>query len=116
MISLKLDSDTWDIGVNALANIATTDNSSRVAQDVACAVRTFSEECIFDQARGIPYFEAVLGHRPPSQIVNAYVEQEASQVHGVSTAVSNITSISGRTSAGDIFITETTGAVTHVAI
>ena len=116
MISMKLDKDTWDIGLDAMGSIGTVAEPERVAQDVASAVRTFSEECIFDQARGLPYFTAILGQRAPDQLVNAYVEAEAAQVPGVSAAVSAITALTGRTLTGDIAITETTGAVTNVNV
>lgn len=116
MISMKLDPDTWDIGLDAMGSIAATAEPDRVAQDAACAVRTFSEECIFDQDRGLPYFAAILGQRVPAQLVNAYVEREAVLVPGVDAAVSSITSVAGRTLTGEITITETTGALTNVAI
>lgn len=105
MISLALDSITWDLCIGASGNLATVDEPKRIAQDVACAVRTFDGECIFDQSRGIPYFDAILGHRPPAQLVNAYVEQEAAHVPGVTTVASMVQGgLSLRTLTGEVVV------------
>lgn len=101
MISLALGGITWDLNVGASGNLATAEGDHRLAQDVASAVRTFDGECIFDQDRGVPYFDEVLGHRPQAQLVNAYVEQEAARVPGVTRVLATDQGLSLRTLTGE---------------
>ncbi|PXW42180.1 hypothetical protein DET57_114172 [Klebsiella oxytoca] len=55
--SLLLDTDTWDLVVDELGNIATVDNPYACAQDVATACLAIRGECIYEKDTGVPYSE-----------------------------------------------------------
>ena len=52
-------------------NIAFAIGPAAVAQDVASAVRLFRGELWYDTSQGVPYFETILGQRPPMGVMSA---------------------------------------------
>jgi len=72
MDTLFLNPDTWDLVVDAHNNIAVAANPYALAQDAASEIKTFSSECYYDTAKGIPYFEQILGHAPPPSLMKQY--------------------------------------------
>lgn len=78
MASLLLDSDTWDLVVNAAGNIGvTTSDVQAAAQDVACACRLFLNELWYDTTQGIPYFQNILGKLPALGFISAKLQAAA---------------------------------------
>lgn len=55
MKTLKLDNDTWDVGIDDVGNIAVVSGNQRLAQDVASSVRVWKGELPFNTDRGIDY-------------------------------------------------------------
>ena len=65
MDTIKL-TDNWDWTVDADGNWAgLTQADGALAQDAASEGRLFLGEAWYDIARGVPYWQAVLGHWPP---------------------------------------------------
>lgn len=62
-LSLLLNENTWDIGLDDKGNIATTENPYAIAQNVACAVSTFLGESIADTSIGVDYLNFQDGKR-----------------------------------------------------
>lgn len=114
MKTLLLDTETWDLCLDASGNIAVADAPYAIAQDVASAIKTFAGELYFDTAQGIPYFSQILGQRPTLQLVKAAMEKAALTVSGVVKALCLFSSLKDRKLTGQIQITDTTGAVTNV--
>lgn len=102
MSSLLLDQTAWDLVLDANGNIARADAPYAIAQDVACAVRTFLGEIYYDTTRGIPYWTKVLGKLPPASLLIEMINNEALTVPGVVTVQTFITSFSGRAITGNI--------------
>lgn len=107
--TLKLDSN-WDLTVDALGNIASDDTSYAVAQDVASAVRTVRGELFYDVQQGVPYFASVLGQNFSPQLFQAYVEQAALSVPGVTQAQASLEPVTAlRALAGRVRIIDELG-------
>ena len=104
MKSLLLDRTAWDLVLDANGNIAATTAPYSRAQDVACACRLFTWELWYDLARGIPYYEEILGHWPPLPLLKARLVDAALSVPGVKDARAIIT-LNGREAGGQIQFT-----------
>lgn len=112
--TLLLDQTTWDLIVDANGNIAVASAPYAIAQDVASAVKLFAGELWYDIKQGIPYFENILGHRPPLQYVKAQIEAAALTVPEVVQARCLFATFAGRVLTGQVEIIDTTGATNNV--
>lgn len=106
MDTLLLDTQLWDLCLDARGNIALATDPYSVAQDVASAVRTFLGECWYHTNIGIPYFDQVLGHRPPVNILKALIIKASLAVPGCTNPVVFITSFVNRKITGQIQFTD----------
>jgi hypothetical protein len=116
MNTLLLDTDAWDLVLDAGGNIALAEPPYARAQDVASAIRLFLGECWFDTTRGIPYFSEILGHAPPVTIFEEYMVRAALTVPGVASAECTITSADNRTVVGSVTFTSDDGITSTVGI
>lgn len=116
MKSLLLDVARWDLVIDASGNLAIAEDPYALAQDVACAVRTFLGEVYFDDTLGVPYQQKILGHTPPVSLVRYYIEQAALSVEGVASATCTITAITGRQVQGQVTFTSTDGETGSVSL
>lgn len=110
MKTLLLDQTTWDLCLDASRNIAVASDPYSIAQDVACAVRAFLGEVWYDTTLGVPYFQQILGQRPPLSLITSQIEAVALTVPGVATAVCVITAFTDRVVTGQIQLTGTGAA------
>ena len=83
--TLTLDAD-WDLQLDAAGNIMTSSGDYAVAQNVANAVRLFTDDAYYDADRGIPHFALTLGRKPVMSVFRAVVRQAALGVDGVRAA------------------------------
>ena len=83
--TLTLDAD-WDLQLDAAGNIMTSSGDYAVAQNVANAVRLFTNDAYYDPDRGIPHFALTLGRKPALSVFRAVVRQAALGVDGVRAA------------------------------
>ena len=88
--TLLLDPETWDLVIDSNGDIAMAESPYSLAQDVATAICLFKGEAWFDKTAGIPYFEEILGQRPPMAILKARIESAAMSVPGVVKADASI--------------------------
>lgn len=114
--TLLLDTDTWDLTLDAGGNIATTTDSYGIAQNVANAVRLFTNDAWYDPDRGIPHFVIDLGLLPQDSLVRARMTRAARGVDGVAGATVDITGLEDRVLTGTISLTLENGDVANVAI
>ena len=115
MRSLLLDTVAWDICLDTSGNIAVASNPYAMAQDAACAIRTWQGDVYYDTRAGIPYRDQILGQQIPLALVRSYLETEALTVPGVVQARAYFTRFEGRRLAGQVQIADRTGALSAAA-
>lgn len=97
-----LDRQTWDLVLDTTGNIAVATEPYSTAQDVASECRLFAGEAWFDTARGIPYFDQILGGAQPIQALKSSLAQAAMLVDGVTSAQAYLNTVVGREVTGQI--------------
>lgn len=107
-ISLYLNPANWDLAIDYKGNIATASESYAVAQNVACAVKTFSGECWYNTTLGIPYFADLFDPKTLLSMIAAYLEDAANSVQSVKASKANI-ELHGRQLTGTICVTTKDG-------
>ena len=103
---MLLDRGAWDLVVDASHNLAVASDPYSVAQDVASSVRTFSGECWYNTARGLPYFAQILGQSPPLAFVKSQIASTAELVPGCNGPVVFIGGVKNRALTGQIQFTD----------
>jgi hypothetical protein len=109
MQTLLLDQSSWDLLLDADGNVAVASDPYSIAQDAASAIRLIQGELWYDTTQGIPYFDAILGYRPPTSLIKAKFAAAALTVPGVVSAQVFVTGISGRRISGQVQVTTSTG-------
>lgn len=112
--TLTLD-DNWDITLDGAGIIAVSGGAYAVAQNVAAAIRLFTNDSYYDTDSGIPHFEIALGKLPNSSVIRSRYKKAALTVEGVAAAEVEVTSYDGRTCKGNIFITLASGETANIA-
>src|ERR1700730_16212385 len=69
-----LDWETGDSCLDAAGNIAVASAPYSIAQDVATQLSAFLGECWYDTTQGVPYWQQVLGKRPPASLLISLLE------------------------------------------
>lgn len=113
--TLTLDLDAWDLTLDSGGNIATSVGPYALAQNVANAVRLFTNDAWYDPERGIPHFIVDLGLLPQESVLRARVRQAALGVAGVASAELEQLGLADRVLSGNIRLTTTEGATADVA-
>lgn len=114
MSTLLLDTDTWDLVVDAAGNIAVASAPYAVAQDVASAVKLFAGELWYDTGKGVPYFDQVLGQLPPPSLLRQLLANAATTVPTVVTASVYLDALQNRKVTGQIQFTTDDGSTGSV--
>lgn len=104
MNSLRL-TWAWDLALTPGGNLDIVSGERRVAQDVACYVRTWRGECWYQAEDGIPYLVNELATLPPKELVIERAEERAKEVPNVLTAECTLTEFADRVLKGDIQVT-----------
>jgi hypothetical protein len=113
--TLLLDQSEWDLVLDVNGNIALAGVPYSIAQDVASITRTFLGECWYDTTQGLPYWQEILGERPPLNYITQQVEQAALTVPNVVEAKANFTKFENRVLEGQIQVIDTDGETNNVA-
>ncbi|OZA31491.1 MAG: hypothetical protein B7X83_08400 [Polynucleobacter sp. 17-46-58] len=116
MNTLLLDPETWDLVIDAAGNIAMATQPYSIAQDVASACRLFSGELWYDTAKGVPYFEQILGENPPLSLIKAEIVKAALTVPNVVSAQCFISAFDNRGIQGQVQVTDSFGTSSTVTI
>jgi hypothetical protein len=111
MQTLYLDTDTWDLTIDASRNIAVASIPYALAQDAASAIRTFLKEVYYDTTKGVDYWGLILGKSPSLQVLKAQLSNAALTVPGVVWAQVYISSIVERRVAGQVQVTDSSGTI-----
>jgi hypothetical protein len=112
-----LDWSTGSLCLDAFGNIAVAQAPHSIAQDVATQLSTFLGECWYDNTQGVPYWQQILGERPPASLIESLLEEQALNVPDVASAVVTIGGINKQRGAiGQAVITDTDGVDTVVVL
>ncbi len=114
--TLLLDTEAWDLTLDSGGNIATTQDSYGIAQNVANGVRLFTRDAYYDPERGVPHFLIDLGVTPDMSVVRSRIRRAALNVDGVTDANVEITTITDRVMGGTIAVTTAEGDIVDVAL
>lgn len=110
-----LDQSAWDLVLDTNGDWAVASAPYSVAQDVACAIRTFLGENWYDTTQGVPYWQQILGQLPPLSFVRKTLENVALTVPNVKKARVLFASFSDRELTGQIQIIDTDGMAANVS-
>lgn len=109
--TLLLDTVAWDLVLDVYGNIALATDPYSLAQDAASAIRLFQGELYYDTLPGVPYWQSILGRRPPLSLIKQAFVEAALRVPGVKEAQCFITEITDRAIHGQVQVTSTTGTL-----
>lgn len=124
--TLTLSHDDWDLQLDPNGNIATSYGAYAIAQNVANAIRLFTEDAYYDRDRGIPHYMLDLQNKLNKPLVKSKYEEAAESIDGVLSATyTNIQLIdkdtankdlTDRTLTGDLVLEVETGETVNVTI
>jgi hypothetical protein len=116
-LTFLLNWDTGDSCLDAAGNIAVASAPYAVAQDVATALSTFRGECWYDNSLGVPYWQGILGQRPPASYVTSQLEAQALRVPDVADAQATVggTNVK-RGLIGQVLVVDTDGNTTAIPL
>lgn len=104
--TLYLTPDNWDITLDSSGRLQTSAAAYAIAQNVANAVRLFTNEAFFAMDEGIPHFDIELGYtRPALSVLRARMREAALNVDGVLDAQINLDGVKDRRLTGEILLT-----------
>ena len=108
--TLYLTPDNWDITLDSSGRLQTSANAYAIAQNVANAVRLFTNEAFFAMDEGIPHFDIELGKtRPALSVLRARMREAALNVKGVLDAQITLDDVQERKLTGEILLTVADG-------
>lgn len=128
-LSWNTEEDYWDLVLSNTRNWEAIDSdeldpdtgahigeAKYCAQTVANSCRMFRDDAYYFPQEGVPYFENVLGKKPPQSLIYAYLREASFRVP----LVKNITILDyakvNRIISGEIRITTENGSVEDVRI
>lgn len=109
--TLLLDRDAWDLCRDASGNIALARPAYAILQDVASACQLFAGELYYGGDQGISYFDRILGHYQPLQILKAQLIAAARTVPGVISAKVFLTAVKDRAISGQVQVVTSSGTL-----
>jgi len=112
--TLLVDTNFWDLLVDARGDIALASEPYALAQDAASAVKTFAGELWYDTVPGVPYFDAVLGHYPPLNLIKFYLRREALRTPNLVNAQAFLSDYRDRHLTGQLQVTDRSGNITVI--
>lgn len=112
-----LDVTTNDLCLDASGNIAIAAAPYAIAQDVATQLSTFLGECWYDATQGVPYWQQILGQRPPASLLVSLLQAQALKVPDVVSATAILGTVGiQRGVTGQMTITDIDGNTFTTAI
>ena len=108
--------DKWDITLDGAGNLATTSGRYCDAQNIANAVRLFTNDAYVRQRQGVPHFSLDLGIQPALSEVRAIYRETALAVENIAAATVEIAGLDTDTRAmtGTIHSTNENGETVAV--
>ncbi len=115
MDTLYLSPTTGDLCLDSNGNIAVATGEYAIAQDVSSAIKTVLGEVFYNTTLGVPYFQQILGKRPPLPLIKAQLVAAALTVPGVVSAVCYIAKVEAGACSGQVQFKTSTGQTQTVA-
>jgi len=112
MDTLLIDTEDWDLCVDASRHIAVAKNPYALAQGAACAIKAFKGENYYNIDLGIPYYEQILGKSPPLSLIKANLVAAAETVPEVVSARAFVSSFKDGIFSGQVQVVDAAGALT----
>ena len=114
--SLYLKPDKWDITLDGAGDISTTSGRYCDAQNIANAVRLFTQDAYLRQRQGVPHFSLDLSVKPSLSEVRAVYRDTALAVENIADAKVDIYGLDTETRAmtGKITATRENGETVSV--
>jgi len=110
--TLLLDTDEWDLVLDAAGNIAVAAEPYSLAQDAASAIKTYQGECYWDTTLGVPWLSQVFGKSPSLSMLKELFTTAALTVPDVGSAQCFIVAAGSRSISGQVQVTSrSTGQV-----
>lgn len=107
-LTFLLDQSSNDLCLDAFGNIALASAPYAIAQDVATQLKTFRGECWYDASQGVPYWQQILGLKPPVSLIVSELETQALLVPDVETVSASIGGTTkSRNAVGQVIVTDT---------
>jgi len=114
MDTLLLDPASWDLLLDSHGNVALAAKPYAIAQDVASAVKLFQGELYYDQAKGVPHFQSILGAGQSPLFLAAQLEAAALTVPEVVDAQCSDISYADRRASGNLRVIDADGRAQNV--
>jgi hypothetical protein len=89
--------EEWDITLDKNGNLATTEGSYCDAQNVANAIRLFTNDAYLAMDEGVPHFQIDLGIQPAMSEVRSWYRKRAMGVENIRSASVDIERIDKET-------------------
>ncbi len=114
--TLFLTPEKWDLTLDSGGGIATTQGAYAIAQNVANAIRLFTNDAYYDENRGIPHFAIELKTHPALSVLRSRCKEAAEKVPGVKSAEILDLALDNRVLSGVIRLTLQDGSIADVTI
>ena len=103
-------SGDWDLHVTESGNLPTDTKAQGIAQNVANAIRLFTQDAYYFKNKGIPHFLIELRKTPRLNVLRSRIRRVALEVEGVKDADVRLFSIDdSRNLNGIVLLTLTSG-------
>ena len=110
--TILLNPSAWDLLIDGSRNIAVASQPYSLAQDAGSAIKLFEGEDYYDTTRGVPYWDQILGHWPPLQVMKSLLNTAALTVPDVMAAECFISDFIDRRIIGQVQVTGASGTAT----
>ncbi len=115
--TVLLNPRTWDLMLDASRSIAMASEPYALAQDVASACKLFNGELWYNTNKGIPYFQRILGYRPPMSLLKDEFQKAALSVPNVVQASAQFSPVTGeRRLTGQLNFTDQNGITSGIKL
>lgn len=113
--TLLLALNDWDLTLDGNGNIAIATRDYAIAQNVANAIRLFTNDAYYEPERGVPHFIVDLKTNPQESLIRSKFLKTALAVEGVRQAEITSLNIMDRILTGNIAIKTNLGGSADVA-
>lgn len=115
--TVLLNPATWDLILDSSRSLAMAAEPYALAQDVASACKLFKGELWYNTDKGIPYFQRILGYRPPMSLLKDEFQKAALSVPNVVQASAQFNVItSERKLTGQLNFTDQNGITSDIKL
>jgi hypothetical protein len=108
--------DNWDIGITSSGELATVSGPYCDAQNVANAIRLFTNDAYLNTQKGVPHFNLDLGVEPSMSAVRSVYRKTARAVDNIRNVNVNNIFRKQRSIAGFLTVENETGTTINIEL